>query len=759
MSKLSRLLQPMSNTGLSRRGFMIGATGTGFTLAFMPLIAQSCATQSEIHSNFEPTVWYAIDPSGVITVNVAEAEMGQHIGTALARIIADELEADWLNVKLRYVDTEAKFGYRVTGGSWSIWHNFDLLSRAGAAGKQALIEEGAKLLGVSKFACDAHKSQVICKDQSISYAEIVRRGDISRSFSEDELLSMPIKHPDNRSLIGVDTQALDIPEKTTGQAIYGIDASYPNMLYGKPILPPTRYGASITKIDDTAALGVAGYQQTLILQDPSNTVPGWAVVVADSYHGALRAASLVKITWNAGGSATVSEADILDHGVKLINSKAGALLIEDDNVDMVFKTAADVLSERYTTSTVLHFPMEPVNALALEKNGIWEIHTGNQWQSLTLPVYAKALGVAEDKILMRTYLIGGGFGRRLLGDYGVPALLAAKALGKPIKLVLSREDDSRFDSVRSASVQELSMAFDKQTKVVGMQHHAAAGWPSEVMAPGFLGTGKNGEKYDPFSISGANHWYSVGAHRVRAISNDLANSTFRPGWLRSVGPGWTNWALESFMDEAAHRSGVDPVEFRLQHLISQGINKGEKPNSVGGADRLAHVLRRAAQKSSWESGLEADTGRGVAITFGQERDMPTWCACVAVVRVDRQTGHITLKKLTLVVDAGIIVHPDGAMAQTEGAALWGVSMALHEGTRFKNGEVEDTNLDTYTPLRMSDVPDLDIEFVKNNYQSVGLGEPGTTVVAPAIGNAIYSAVGVRLRHLPMTSADIKAELS
>lgn len=302
------------------------------------------------------------------------------------------------------------------------------------------------------------------------------------------------------------------------------------------------------------------------------------------------------------------------------------------------------------------------------------------------------------------------------------------------------------------------MAFDQQQQVIGMQHHAAAGWPTEVMAPGFLGTGTNGEKYDPFSISGANHWYSVGSHRVRAISNDLANKTFRPGWLRSVGPGWINWALESFMDEAAHKVGIDPITFRLKHLISRGRNKGAAPNSVGGANRLVRVLRQVAQNAGWGQDLPVDTGMGVATTFGQERDMPTWCGCVALVHVDRKTGKISLQKLSLVLDAGTIVHPDGALAQTEGAALWGVSMALHEGAKFVNGEVEDTNLNTYTPLRMSDVPAMDIEFIENNYQSVGLGEPATTVVAPAIGNAIFNAVGVRLRHLPMTSAAVLAEL-
>ena len=449
----------------------------------------------------------------------------------------------------------------------------------------------------------------------------------------------------------------------------------------------------------------------------------------------------------------MSEADIQAHGLKLINAPGGgSLVVEDIGVDAAFASAKSTLERDYTTATVLHFQLEPLNALAFQKDGIWEIHTGNQWQSLILPTLAKALGVAQSLVLMRTYLLGGGFGRRLNGDYAVPAALAAKALGKPVKLVWTRADDVRFDSPRSPSVQRLRMAFGEGGQVIGMQHHASAGWPTQVMIPAFMPKGKNGEPYDPFSISGADHWYSVGAQRVRALSNDLANSTFRPGWLRSVGPGWTNWALESFMDEAARAAGVDPLAFRLQLLRGTGKNGG------AGALRQAEVLQRAATKAGWGSKMPTDSGLGIATTFGQESDMPSWCACVARVRVDRSSGVVRVEKLTVVVDAGTIVHPDGALAQTEGASLWGLSMALHEGTEFVNGQVKDTNLNTYTPLRMRDVPALDIEFIASTLPPTGLGEPATTVVGPAIGNAIFAAIGVRLRHLPIRPADVLAAL-
>ena len=731
----------------TRRGFLITATSAGFSMAF----AQVSPTAAAV---FEPTLWYDIDRDGIVTVNIIRAEMGQHVGTALARIVADELEVDWASVRLRYVDTDPKWGVMVTGGSWSVWQSFPYLSQAGAAGRMALIDEGARLLRVDRVNCIARNGLVSGAGKTMRYADIVRRGQLARSYTADELKSMPIKAACERRLIGQPTVAVDIPSKTTGAARYGLDASVPGMAYARPKLPPTRNGCTVTAVDDSAARSIPGYLKSIVLQDPSGTVPGWVVVCAESFVAASSAADLVKVTWATSSAASVSEADIQALALKLVtDASGGSMVVNDAQVDAAFTNASSTLEHDYTTSTVLHFQLEPVNALALQKDGRWEIHTGNQWQSLILPVLAKALGVPETQVVMRTYLIGGGFGRRLNGDYAVPAALAAQALGRPVKLVWTRADDARFDSPRSPSVQRLRMAFDGQGQVVGMQHHASAGWPTQVMFAAFMPKGLNGTPYDPFAISGADHWYTVGAQRVRAISNDLANSTFRPGWLRSVGPGWTNWALESFMDEAAIATRLDPLAFRLRLLAGNG------KNGVGGAARQAQVLQRAAVKAGWGSKMPADTGLGIATTFGQERDMPTWCACVTRVHVNRSTGVVKVEKLTVVVDAGTIVHPDGALAQVEGASLWGLSIALFEGTEFVNGQVRDTNLNTYTPLRMRDVPAMEIEFMPSTLPPTGLGEPATTVVGPAIGNAIFAAVGVRLRHLPMRPADVLAGLT
>jgi len=748
-----------STSDPSRRGFLISMIGASVMLGYArkSLADQATGIASEL---FEPTIWYGINPSGEVTINITRAEMGQHVGTALARIVADELEADWGKVRIVTVDSDPKWGEMVTGGSWSVWQSFPVLSRAGAAGRIALIEEGAKLLGVSPRRCTARNGTVHANGRSILYGDIVAHGNLRRTYTPEQLNEISIKVPSSRRLIGRDTLALDVPSKTDGKGRYGIDAVVEGMIYARPKIPPTRYDSKVVSIDDSAAKRLPGYIQSLALDDPSGTAPGWVMVYADSFTVASRAADLVKVTWRSGEAAHVSERDLQQRAADLIaDPKAGALVIDDPGVDAAFTSAKQKIERTYTTSTVLHFALEPINALAFEKNGIFEIHTGNQWQTLILPVLANALGCSQDKIVLRSYLLGGGFGRRLDGDYTVPAALAAKAVGKPVKMVCTRADDIRFDCPRSPSVQVVRMAFGDGGRVTAMDHHAAAGWPTAVMAPAFMPKDARGVPYDLFAIYGADHWYTVGAHRVRALRNDLADRSFRPGWLRSVGSGWTNWAVESFMDEAAHAAGVDPVAFRLRLLDGAGRNSGSAPNAVGGAHRQAAVLARVAEKAGWGRAMPKDVGLGIASTFGQERTMPTWIACAARVRVDRTSGHVTVEKLTLVIDAGTIIHPDSAAAQVEGAALWGLSMALYESSEFVKGQPKNTNLDTYTLLRMGGVPEVEIEFLPSTETPVGLGEAATTAIAPAIGNAIFVASGARLRHLPIRPEAVREALA
>ena len=742
---------------ISRRTFIAGTASTGLVMGLGSILpgcssedAASDLMAAGASKQFSPAVWFVIDGTGAILVNIAKAEMGQHVGTALARIVADELGADWSKVSVKYVDSDPKWGYMVTGGSWSVVTSFALLSQAGAAGRIVLIDAGAKLLGAEPDACRAEGGHVIAGSKRVSFAEIVATGDTSRTFTDEEIAAMPIKPADQRKLIGRSARALDIPEKTDGNAVYGLDTELPGMVYAHPMIPPTRYGSTITAIDDTAARDIPGYLQTIEIKDPSDVIQGWALVIAESFPAAMKAADAVNVDWSPGPTASVTEEHLFSEGAKLAADRsAGTLFVDEGDVAAARADATDTLTSSYRTGTALHFTLEPQNALVEYVDGVFHVHAGNQWQSLIIPYLAAALQVDESSIVIHQYYLGGGFGRRLFGDQMIPAAIAARELGRPVKLVFQRPDDSRFDCVRSPSVVQFDASFDADG-LTGIEHAVVAGWPTLAMAPGFMGTGVDGNgKFDGFSVNGADHWYSLPNHRVRAINNELAQRTFLPGWLRAVGPGWIGWGVESFMDEIAAKLGRDPVEFRLALLDGNGKNAGEAPRSVGGAARLAAVLRDVSARANWGRSLPQGEGMGVAVSFGQERDKPTWTACIAHVAVDTESRAITVKKIWQSLDCGTVVHPDGALAQAEGATLWGVSLALHEGTRFKDGQVVDTNLDTYRPLRMSDVPDLDIHFMESSEFPVGLGEPPLIAVPPAIGNAIFAASGIRARDLPI----------
>ncbi|MGE7990030.1 molybdopterin cofactor-binding domain-containing protein [Pseudomonas sp. NPDC089554] len=759
-NKQLRLTVDMAS--LSRRNFLVGSVAGTLMMAFAPTFPVLATPAKDMLKDklFSPTIWFEIDSSGAVTVNITRAEMGQHVGTALARIVADELGADWSQVKIIHVDTDPKWGLMITGGSWSVNTSFKTLSQAGAAGRTALIEAGAKLKGVPAAQCDTKNGYVLTPAGNLSFAEVVQKGAIDRTFTPEQLNAFTAKPKSKHTLIGTQHNALDIPPKTNGSAVYGIDVEVEGMVYARPIVPPTRYGSRVISVDDQRAKALPGYLGFEVLKDPSGQLEGWVSVLAKDYPTAIKAGDLIKVQYQPGPTASVSESDILAEGLRQVNDPSeGVLYINDGDVDSALAKHPDSIEAIYNTHTVLHFALEPLNAIALQQDGKWHIHGGNQWQTLTLAILSKALEVAETDIIIHQYYLGGGFGRRLGGDYMIPAALTAKQYGKPVKLIFTRADDSRFDQVRSASVQRYQANFNADNQLVAMDHAFSAAWPTLTMFPAGMteSVDKKG-KVDPFSASGADHWYSIDNHRSRAINNDLAQRTFLPGWLRSVGQGWIVWGLEAFIDEAAHRACVDPLEFRLQMLDGKGKHAGIAPETAGGANRLRHTLEVLKARINYGSPLPANEGIGIALSAGQERTNATWISTAVQVAVDPASGSIRVKKVVMVVDAGIIIHPDGARAQVEGGAMWGLSMALNEHTEFQDGQVRDVNLNTYMPIRMNELPEIVIEFVDSSEFPTGLGEPGVIGIAPAISNAIYQAVGVRLRDLPMRPAHILAAL-
>ncbi|HSI01674.1 MAG TPA: molybdopterin cofactor-binding domain-containing protein [Reyranella sp.] len=758
MTNIAR--NPETRPNLRRRSFIVGASAAG--LAFGYVAARGLSTDALAANAFGPTSWYSIAPDGTITVMVGKAEMGQHVSSAMCQIVAEELEADWSKIKIALPENDPKYndpvlGALITGGSWSVRMNFDTMSRAGAAGRITLVEAGAAMLGVKPEECRASNSQVIHSKtgKKVSYAKIVADGKASKVWTPEELKALKLKTPDQYKLVGQSVPQLDVPSKINGTAKFGIDAMVPGMLYGKPVTPPVRYGATVTAVDDSQAKKVKGFVRAVTLDDKTGTTSGWVVAVASTYEGARKAADALKITYDKGPYATVSDQTLIDEAKKLqADPASGQLFVSAGDPAQAIAGAAKTFEAEYTTSINIHAPLEPMNALAYEQGGVWHIHTGNQFATRTGGIAAAAAGVDPKNVVLHQYFMGGGFGRRLDADMVIPAILASKAVAKPVKLIYGREDDMAMDFTRPLTYQKVKAGVDADGKMVGLQHDVVCAWPTARWGiPGFLTPSVDKkEPLDSFTVNGADFWYTVPNHKVRAILNELAQKATPSGQLRSVAPGWTFWAVESLIDELAHAAGKDPVDYRLAMLDGAG-------NNAGGAKKLANALRTAAGRAGWGSvSLPKNSGLGIACVSSQERATATWTACAAQVEVNPTSGSFEVKRLTVAMDLGTVVNPDGVKAQIEGSTLWGMSLALFEQAPLKNGALQVSNFSDYTPLRMSEMPDLDISIIANNDPPSGCGEPAVTVVAPAIANAIYNAVGVRVRSLPITQAAVRAGL-
>jgi isoquinoline 1-oxidoreductase subunit beta len=746
-------------TDLSRRSFLVGSAATGFVLGYaaVPGIDQALAAPS----SFEASVWYSIAPDGLVTVTCGKADMGQHIASTMAQIVAEELGASWKDMRVQLASNDPKFndpvlGAQITGGSWSTMMNFDAMSRAGAAGRIALTEAASAAMGVPAGELVVRNSTVSHpkSKKSMTFAEIVKSGKITKTFTPDELKAIKLKTPDQYTMIGVSVPQLDIPPKTNGTAKYGIDVMLPGMAYGKVVTPPVRYGATVKSVDDTAAKKVPGFIKAVTLDDKTGSTTGWVVAVANSYANARKAADALKITYDNGPNAKLSSQSLIDEAKRLqALDDSGQFFVKDGDTAAAFGTAAKVLEAEYTTSINIHAPLEPMNATAEFKGDILHIYSGNQFATRSGAIAAGAAGIDPKFVVMHQMWLGGGFGRRLDADMMVPAVQAAKAIGKPVKVIYSRENDMTMDYSRPLTYQKVKAGLDGDGKLIALNHDVVSAWPTQRWGiPDFLSPSvdKKGP-LDAFTVNGADFFYSVPNHNVRAIKNEMAHNATPSGQLRSVAPGWTFWAVESMIDELAHAAGKDPAEYRIALLDGKGKNDG-------GAQRLRNTLLAAMGLAGYgTSKLPKGEGMGVACVSSQERATASWTACVAHVAVS-PSGEVKVKKLTVATDVGMQVHPDNIRAQVEGAALWGLSLAMYEKATLKDGGIEQTNFDTYTPLRMSQTPEVAVNVIANGDKPTGVGEPAVTVIAPALGNAIFNACGARIRSLPITAEAVKANM-
>jgi len=785
----------------SRRGFLLSTSIAGAT-ALMSTSGMAAGKQIidllnpnsplMMPANFEPSIWFTMESNGRTTIHIFKAEIGQHVGTALSQIVAEQLCLDWENVDIDYPvmdsQTFGKYQGQLTGGSYSIHEMFDKLSRASAVARQVLLEAGADLMGSEFEDCRVADSKVIDDifDQEITFSDILSETTIDYEILEDDLESARLIAREDFKIIGKSIPALDIPEKLNGSARFGIDAYVPNMQYAKIIVPPTRLGATISSIDDSAAQNLDGYITTIPVSFPEEAKQGGfitdiPVVIAENYPAALRAAKVVNVEWVTNANKDVST-ETLMHGAKaLIDTKSEGIKyftvgrLDDLDHGSLLNVEAD-----YQTSMVAHAPLEPANALARYVGGELHVYSSHQGGP-TIPMYLSMYtGVPAEKIIFHPHLIGGGFGKKFEFEAIILASIAALKTNQPVKLIFTREDDLAFAHPRTSTYQRLSAFVDSKSQIKGLNHEIAAGWivfdKFGLIKPVVNGEAQEtNERVQLFSLTGSDHWYDIENTEVIAYRHKQLEDAVPVRAVRSVANNYTVFSLESFVDEIAHEVGADPLDLRLSMLHGKGVNAGgddsnlypvgikpflnvsplQKSASINGGKRLANVLKLASGLANYgASVLPENTAHGIAIAGAEERTNPSFSACIAEVHVDPGSAAVTVKKLTVAIDLGLIVNPDGAKAQIEGSILWGLSNCLHEKLTIANGAVVETNFDKYKWQNIMNIPELDIHIVENGSYPSGAGEPATSIIAPAILNAVFNASGARLRSLPLNRNEL-----
>src|SRR5471032_2033831 len=373
---------------LSRRSFLVGTAAAGLALGYSAVPGLLGADQAfAAAGNFDPSVWYSIAPDGIVTVTCGKADMGQHIASTMAQIISEELGSSWKDMRVQLASNDPKFndpvlGAQITGGSWSTMMNYDAMSRAGAAGRMALTEAAAAAMGVPAGELVVRDSVISHpkSKKSMTFAEIVKSGKATKTFTPDDLKAIKLKTPDQYTMIGVSVPQLDIPSKTNGSAKYGIDVMLPGMVYGKLVTPPVRFGATVKSVDDSAAKKVPGFIKAVTLDDKTGTTTGWVVAVANTYANAAKAADALKIDYDGGPNAKLSSESLLTEARRLQGlDDSGLFFVKDGDTSAAFGTAAKVIEAEYTTNINIHAPMEPMNATAELKGDIWHLYSGNQF--------------------------------------------------------------------------------------------------------------------------------------------------------------------------------------------------------------------------------------------------------------------------------------------------------------------------------------------------------------------------------------------
>jgi len=725
----------------ARREFLkaSAAVSGGLALGFyLPTASKLAEAQAATHS---PNAWVKIGTDNTITIMCARSEMGQDVYTSMPILVAEELEVDINKVKVEFAPPaeayiNALLGGQLTGGSTSVRDGWEKLRKAGASARMMLVNAAAQQWGVDAAQCKAAGGAV-----SGPGGKRATYGQLAEAASKLEVpKEVPLKPVSEFKQVGNAKQKrLDTPAKVAGTATFGIDVRVPNMMYAAVAMPPMM-GGKVGSYDDTRAKAMPGVKAVV-------QYSRGVAVVADSYWQAKKAKDLLEITWDEGPNANNDMRKVWG-GLKEASQQAGAVFREAGDADGAMKDAAKVYEATYELPFLSHSPMEPQNTVADVRADGATIITPTQFQQLVPFVVAGATGLKPEQITVITTFLGGGFGRRVEVDYAIDAAEISKAVGAPVKMVWSREDDMTHDSYRPGGIYKVAMGVDKAGKPVAYRYHGTSPSISARLFPSIVKDG-----IDPFAVEAIDNFpYAVPNHK---LTYQMHDSGITPGYWRGVSHNLNCYVVEGFIDEVAHAVGKDPIQYRIDNLEYQGEKHKWSGLSAGVpvGGRLKAVLEQVKGKSGWGAKMPEGKGMGVASMEGYNTVM----ACVAEISVSKNYD-VTVEKVTYVVDAGPLIHPDQAAAQMESCTIFGLSAALFGEITVKNGGVEQTNFDGYRVVRMNEAPKtISLNWVPaaKDQPPGGLGEPATAVVAAAVGNAIFAATGIRVRRLPFTPENIK----
>jgi isoquinoline 1-oxidoreductase beta subunit len=734
-------LEPkISRHHVSRRQVMIGAAGLTFSIALSGGTQAAVIASERAGQALNP--WVSIAPDGAITIMSAATEMGQGSMTSLPLIIAEELDADWSQVRIVPAPVnEAIYGnpgfggMMYTAGSNAVTSYYKNLRLLGAQVRRVLLDNAAKKLGVPAEELATEPSLVVHakSGRKLSYGEIASFAEIPAQAPE--IKPEDLKQPAQFRLISKDVMRAELPHKVNGSAQYAIDVQVPGMLYGAVLRAPVE-GAAPDQIDEAKILAIKGVVKVVKL-------PYGVGVVAETPWAAFSARRDLEaiVSWSKEGKGWGFDSD---KGLDVF-----AAVARDPNAQATdwFKLgdvrsempkAASTFEAEYLCDYAYHAQMEPLNGVASVSpaGDAAEIWCGTQSQTMALEATAKALGIGREKVTLHDTLIGGGFGRRGPRDmdFLVDAVLLSTAVGKPVKSMWMREDDVHNGRFRPLSAHYLRAGFDASGKLMAWQHRLVGDRVTPFIDP--VRYEKAGKKDFILMLGADAKGYDVAHQLVEQVYEDTG---MRTAPLRGIGFTANKFATETFVDEIAYKLGVDTVKYRLDLLAK--------------TPRASRVMERAAQMADWNRKRDG-TGLGAAyIDYSG-----TQVATVVEISLDRRTGKIKLDNVWCAIDCGVAVQPDNVVAQTESSIVYGIGLALTERISIKDGAVEQSNFYDYIVSRNSDAPPMHVEVIQTDNHPTGVGQMATPTITPAVSNAVMALTGVRLRHAPFTEERVKKAL-